>query len=204
MRRTLLPGGRRANAATALAVIAILSGAACGTPTEAEPTFAEPADVPFGLLEQGPSTTSTTEPPAPEIFVDLCLTDGTGIQIVTRGVAAGGVSDPLGLVRATASPDERARGLRTALFADDMVSAVRTVGGVAFVDLTPLFQSGSGTDQQLAIAQIVCTLTLQPGIGQVTFTVGGAGVEVPRGDGSLTANAVSRDDYATLISRAPA
>ncbi len=47
--------------------------------------------------------------------------------------------------------------------------------------------------------QLVCTFTARAGIGQVAFTLSGAPVDVPRGDGSLTADPVSRDDYAELL-----
>jgi hypothetical protein len=36
-------------------------------------------------------------------------------------------------------------------------------------------------------------------VGLVSFTLEGAPVDVPRGDGSVTSGAVSRDDYAELL-----
>ena len=56
--------------------------------------------------------------------------------------------------------------------------------------------------QRLAIAQIVLTLTSQPGIGQVTFSVAGKPIGVPRGRGDIAGAGVpvTFDDYKMLIS----
>jgi spore germination protein GerM len=71
-------------------------------------------------------------------------------------------------------------------------------GGTAIVDLSRPFTALSGSDQLLALAQIVFTLTSRPGIGQVQFTLGGAAIDIPRANGSLTPSPVSRDDYGPL------
>ena len=60
--------------------------------------------------------------------------------------------------------------------------------------------SGSITQDPLAtIAQLVCTLTQQRGVGAVRFTVDGVPFDVPIANGSLTEGPVSRDDYAPLL-----
>ena len=51
----------------------------------------------------------------------------------------------------------------------------------------------------LAFGQIVCTLTTRPGILWATFTRGGQRVEVPRGDGSLTADPLNAASYSRLM-----
>ena len=58
-------------------------------------------------------------------------------------------------------------------------------------------------EQRLAIAQIVLTLTSQPGIGQVTFSVGGKAIGVPRGRGDIAGagTPVTFDDYKMLIAK---
>lgn len=80
-----------------------------------------------------------------------------------------------------------------------MVASVSVSRGIASVDLRSSVEDLSGRNQLLAFAQLVCTLTAQPGIGSVAFTVDGQPIEVPRGDGSLTSGSVSRDAYASLI-----
>ena len=67
-------------------------------------------------------------------------------------------------------------------------------GGIATVELSADFTAASSTDQRAAVAQIVCTLTARPGIGQVQFQLNAKPADVPRGDGSTTSKPVSRDD----------
>jgi spore germination protein GerM len=55
-----------------------------------------------------------------------------------------------------------------------------------------------GTEQLIALAEIVYTATARPGVGQVSFTLEGEPIEIPRGDGSLTSDAVTRGDYREL------
>ena len=93
---------------------------------------------------------------------------------------------------------EIAVGLRTALLADDLIRSARVAGGIATVDLGPAFTEIGGRDQIVALAQIVSTLTGLPGVGRVSFTLEGSPVGVPRGDGAITTESVSRDDYALL------
>ena len=75
--------------------------------------------------------------------------------------------------------------------------------GVANVDLHASFLEIQPADQILAIAQVVCTITGLPGIGQVRFTQQGRPTDVPRADSSLTDKPVSRDDYQSLLPTPP-
>jgi spore germination protein GerM len=79
------------------------------------------------------------------------------------------------------------------------VRDVELTGGVATVSLTRAFADVEADAQLLAIGQLVCTLTARPGTGQVRFTLDGTDIDVPRQDGSLTAEPVTRDDYRDLI-----
>jgi spore germination protein GerM len=72
---------------------------------------------------------------------------------------------------------------------------VTTARGTATVDLAEAFTLAGQEDQAAAIAQLVYTLTARPGIGRVAFTLDGEVVEVPRGDGTLTTDALTRDDF---------
>lgn len=176
---------------------ATLSATACGVVAQDAPELAQDSSVPFGLLEPDaptlvpPPTTPSNEP------VSLCFIDGDGVRTVERALDAP-VSPPdivTALVDARAIP----AGLRTAVGPPSVVAGLRLHAGVAEVDLAESVATLGGADQLLAIAQLVCTLTARPGVGQVAFTLNGAPADVPRGDGSLTADPVSRDDYATLL-----
>jgi hypothetical protein len=69
---------------------------------------------------------------------------------------------------------------------------------ITVAELSSVFSALTGQRQLVAIAQIVCTLTSQPGIGQVAFTLDGEPVDVPKGDGSTTSAPVAADDYQHL------
>lgn len=99
--------------------------------------------------------------------------------------------------------EEASTGLRSAL-PTRFSATVDTRRGVALISASAPFLSDlSPTDQRLAIAQIVLTLTRRPGIGQVSFRVDGTEIAVPRGAGDLTAagGTVTFDDYTVLVSR---
>ena len=99
-------------------------------------------------------------------------------------------------------PDiDEAAGLRSALPFGLSID-VSVERGVATVDLDPTFLLVvSGSEQRLAVAQIVLTLTRRAGIGQVTFTSDSQPINVPRGGGDLTApgESVACDDYDNLL-----
>jgi spore germination protein GerM len=96
-------------------------------------------------------------------------------------------------------PSDAGPLLRTALTELSIVREVRLLGGIARVDLLSDVSALPTDEQLLAVAQIVCTLTGRPGVGQVSFTLEGARLAVPKGDGSLVTSPVARDDYATLV-----
>ncbi|HEX7166455.1 MAG TPA: GerMN domain-containing protein [Acidimicrobiales bacterium] len=187
MRRALL-------VATGLAVLS-----SCAVSTQDGAEVADGDAVPFALLDRNaPPVVPTTAAEMEGEDVQLCFVrEG---RLVPVGVRLATPVDPEEALAALASPPEDAApALRTAL-ADPLVVRDITVGaGVARVDLALSINELGGDDQLLAVAQIVCTLTARPGVGQVSFAVEGTPVEVPRGDGSLVSQPVSRDDYAALL-----
>jgi hypothetical protein len=92
-------------------------------------------------------------------------------------------------------------GLRSVL-RPEHVARVSAAGGLARVAITPDFaEKLPSGEQQLAVAQLVYTLTALPGIGQVLFERDGLAIEVPRSDGSLASGAITRDDLAGALGR---
>ena len=90
---------------------------------------------------------------------------------------------------------------RTAIELGDVVS-VQLSAGVASVGLAPKFRDLPATEQRLAVAQLVLTLTERPGVGQVIFTIAGRPVAVPRANGSFGSRTVSSDNYVDLVDQA--
>ena len=78
------------------------------------------------------------------------------------------------------------------------LAAVDTSRGIAEVDLAASFGDIRSREQILALGQIVYTLTGQPGIGGVRFTVEGKEVTVPLSDGTLSDDPLSRDDFKAI------
>lgn len=188
-----------ARAAVAIALVAAVA-AGCGIPTDEHATFQPAGDVPFGLLETTTSTALTAPPPS-AVTARVCFVDSTDIiRPATRAMPTG--FTPTELLRTLGegpTPEERNQGWTTAVTGAELVDSIAVSGGVARTGLSEQFAAMPATDQLTAVAQFVCTLTAQPGIGQVQFAIDGSPAEVPRGDGSGTSDPVSRADYENLI-----
>ena len=94
--------------------------------------------------------------------------------------------------------DEAGRGLRTAIGTDSGLSVSAVEAGQVRVELGESFGATSASDQILAIAQIVYTVTALPGVEKATFTLAGRAVDVPTGDGTLTSGPLGRQDFPGL------
>jgi spore germination protein GerM len=179
-----------------LVAVAVVLCGACSIQAEQRAQVQDDDAVPFGLLDQDappllpPASAAATEP------VALCFVRDGELAIVESAL-----EPPVELsdvVDALAEPPG-AGSLRSAVSDPPLVREARLAAGVARVDLVPAITALGGDEQLLAVAQLVCTLTGRPGVGPVSFTLKGAPVDVPTGDGSLTSGPVSRDDYADLI-----
>jgi spore germination protein GerM len=159
---------------------------------------AEDRTVPFSLLD----------PHAPALFspatgtgsqqVDVCfVSDGKVIPVPVALDAPVELDDVVAALDRV--PAGSATELRTAVGDPPIVDGVALEAGTARVDLASTVTELGGQEQLLAVAQLVCTLTSRPGVGRVSFSLAGTPVEVPRGDGSLTDEPVSRDDYTPLL-----
>jgi hypothetical protein len=180
------------------AALALVAGplVGCGIEPESEARTLDPETVPFGLLEP------EEEPPAPpsvngadgtavEAFF---VTDGELTSVARRVPDAGEFDVLVDLLVEGPTERESDGGLRTSL-SNGQVDGVVTSRGTASVDLTDAFSELSQEDRAAAIAQLVFTLTARPGIGRVGFTLESEPIEVPRGDGTLTADSLARDDF---------
>lgn len=173
--------------------------AGCGLSAQEQATSRPDDEVPFSLLDADAEPSApVTAPGTATVPVQLCFHDGTAVVIVERAL-----EPPVRLLeaaRALARPGAAngPENLRSAVAEPGFVQDAILTGGVAAVDLATSFVSLGADQQLLAIAQIVCTLTAQPGVGQVAFSLDGAPIEVPRPDGSIAPGPVARDDYAAM------
>ena len=204
------PSHRRARALgvaiAGLAALGLLT-IACGVPEHGGAQRINEADVPFGLAEPAPTTTTSSfhlgEPGllagGDLADVTLYFAQDARFVAVSRTIAA-----PLTLnvvvdaLTRGPLPEDGAEGTRSVIGTGD-VEQVTSRGGVATVELGNKFPELPPAEQRLGIAQLVLTLTARPGIGQVSFAINGQPADVPRADGYLDRGPLSRDDYRTLL-----
>lgn len=177
---------------------AALACAACGVPTSDTVEVAEPDDVPFGLLEPDRVPVAVRPETGAIVEVHLFDPDSETLVPVVRQVATTSVEVVIAELEAGPSDAESLLGLRSALVDLDAVDEITLDGATAFVHFDDSFATLGGNDQVIAIAQLVFTLTERPTIDQVAISVDGAVVEVPRADGTLTRDPLTRVDYASF------
>lgn len=190
---------RRPQLRRTLGAIALVAGlgaavAACGVGTQDEARRVDPAVVPFGLLEAGTTTTVVDEGEPAAVFL---VADDRLVEVARVAPDDASLADLLELVVAGPTDGERTLGITTAVPAGAVASADAS-RGVAQVDLTEAFGDVRSDEQLLALGQLVYTLTQQPGIGGVSFTLDGEPVAVPLPDGTEVSGAISRDDLAAV------
>jgi spore germination protein GerM len=196
VRRRLRPAG---GALAALALAASAGG--CGVGGEGQSRALDVESVPFGLLDAEAAPVVTTAPPEPTGALTVCFVDPDG-QVVALPVPVEGAPSIGTALEALGSLPVEGTELTTAVPEERTVVDVDVEGGVATVDLAAAFDElVPAADELTYVAQVVCTLTGLPGVGQVAFTRDGDPVGVPTAGGALSTLPVSRDDYAELISR---
>jgi len=194
-----------------LLAVTLLSGCA----VNGNGTFVEidKSEIPLSLSQAAATTTAVSTTTTTVVsnvdsaqmvneLVDLYFILGAGLlKVQTSVVSPASPSQTLTLLGAGPLNDPSYVGLRSAI-PQNFGAEVEVVRGVATVSATESFlRTLAPTDQRLAIAQIVATLTSRPGVGQVTFVVDGNPIPVPRGRGDLVPpeTPVTFDDYAMLI-----
>lgn len=189
------PSGRRAVVALALALLLV---AACGVGEEGSPRLREDDEVPFGLLDATTTTTTPSPSTVPAGGTPICLADEDDLIVVVPRAPGSTLEERLA---SGPTDDEDELGLRSVLTDPAQVVGADVEDGVASIELAEDFGVATPSEQRLAIAQLVCTATRTPGVGQVAFTLGGTTLAVPTGDGALTEEPVSVDDYSDFVER---
>ncbi len=179
------------------ALLLALAVTGCGIPEQGSARQADDDSVPYRLLDRNSGGIADAELGTSDAVIYLAR--GGRLLPTARRLPPPLTLERLlrSLGRGPTSP-EVAAGIRTALPVEDTPTDVTVQRGTATVDLPASFTNLSRPDQVLALAQIVYTVTGQPGIGQVQFTLDGTTTDIPRADLSLTATPVTRDDYLAL------
>ncbi|MCU1400995.1 MAG: putative Lipoprotein [Acidimicrobiales bacterium] len=209
-----------------LAVIAV----ACGAPKSGNFSAIPLGNLPDGLTATtSTTTTTTTSIPETTSTVESVVTTTTLVaptttnptEAVTLYFVADAGTQLVPTRRFLASPAQPYpvlnalkegpvpvvdSGLRTAI-PPDAVFQKRDYRGVFTVDLSPTFftSMANPADEQLAVAQIVLTLTGLRGISQVRFTINDEPINVLLGDGQPSAlgQVLVADDYDVLLGNSP-
>jgi hypothetical protein len=182
----------------AVVVVVALAATACGLPADRQPRSIDASSVPFGLL--APSAHSTG---APFVGPVQSLYFVRGSRLVARKQHVPvGPNVPEQAVRSLLvgpTPQAIRAGDATSIPSQTRLISLDLTGSLALVDLSKEFAAVGGTDQLLAVAQIVLTLTGSPEIRSVLFDIQGRRIEVPDGHGSLSSTPQSASDYKRLI-----
>jgi spore germination protein GerM len=130
--------------------------------------------------------------------VYLQRTESTGASILT-GVQRDISNDPFDIVQVLLNgptETEQDDGLRSAIpAATEVLSARYVATDLVKVDLTSEIFTATGDDLVASVAQIVLTLCDIAGIERVLIVVNGQVNEWPKGDGSLTSQALTAYDF---------
>ncbi|MDA8312573.1 MAG: GerMN domain-containing protein [Actinomycetota bacterium] len=186
----------RAGAAVLCTAICALLLAACGLGVDASPTIVNPKHVPYGLLRP---PTPTTSPAVPSQYVTIYLDGPQRLVAVSREVPA--PVSPAGVLRVLGqgpTSAEASDGLQSPISTAAPLTLLRIQTEQVTVNMARGFTSLTGEDQALAMAQLVYTLTILPGIKSVSVRIDGRRAKVPTGKGTLSGRPLDRTDYETV------
>ena len=201
-------GSRNHRRTLVASAVTVLTVTACTASVDEQARVIDDAEVPFELLVPAtPADDTTTTTAAPTGVVrPVYLVAEDGLVAVERTLDDPSPEVLIAELVNGPSQTERDDGLSSPLAdgGDDdvdeqLIAAVELARGVATVDLATGFTSLPSDRQVGAIAQIVLTLTAQPGIGQVAFTLEASPVDIPRADGTTTTDPLARSDYRDLL-----
>jgi spore germination protein GerM len=183
-----------------LVLIGGLVASACGPGAQKHAQRLDAHSAPTGLLE---TTTSVPAGGARQVFLVYFLAAEGVVPVVRHASTDAPSPAALRALAAGPTPDEVVAGIHSDIPPDTHLSLRRVHDGVADVDLDPVLLSAGPDEQVGALAQIVYTVTAQPGIRSVRFLVDGKAVEVPAADQVIVNRPVGRSDYATITTKSP-
>ncbi len=181
------------------AIVGGLLAAGCGIPTQQQPSAVSSSRVPPGLVSPNLPSTSTTQPRA-SVNVTIYLLGPTEGLVPRQRVVQ--IPAPLKsiLTALFAGPDqsEAQLGIGTAIPTDVAVLSVTTQGSVVTVNLNEAFGEITGTNTELAVAQVVATVAAESGLTTgVIFQIEGEQTSVPVASGAQVPGPVYVSQFTT-------
>ena len=185
---------------TAALVVAVLGGSACGVPLDREPQALSPEGVPYNLLEQATTTTSsTTTLQVLTVDVPVYFVLRNRLVEVQRPVTQSpSVNKAINALLNGPDDAEQAAGIRSPIPPELEIEVGRVEQGVATVDLGADFSSLPREEQRLVHAQLVWTATGIAGVQAVRFTLDGENQDVVLPDATIAVGPVDRTAFAAL------
>ncbi|MGH8988277.1 MAG: GerMN domain-containing protein [Acidimicrobiales bacterium] len=191
--------GRRITRRAAVPAVSLLAAAllaGCGVGVDAAPHVVRNRDVPFTLLRPAPPTTGV---PRSGQYVTLYLAGSARLIATSRELPTPvGLHRVLGALGEGPTPVQAAAGLESPISTAAPLSLVSETGTRVTVGVSSSFTKLTEQDQALAIAQLVYTLTVLPGISSVSIRIDGRRAKVPTDGGTLSGAPLRRADYAAL------
>lgn len=172
--------------------------AGCGVPLQGEPAPIEPQTIPSRFQSPG---VPTAGPSAARISVRVNFVRKDRIVTLAREVSS--VDRLNGVIQAlTAGPtaSEQDDGITTALPPGITLTVVVVRGTSVGLELSGETDIRTATENVLAVAQIVLSVTALQTVDEVTFWRDGAPVEALLADGALTTEPLTAADYEDLRS----
>jgi spore germination protein GerM len=178
---------------------------ACGVPGDRAPHTIAAKDVPYKLLAPTAENTTTTQPSAftatAKITIYLADADGK-LQNVRRLITAPPTPAKAVVSLLNGPSKEEAQRLHSAITTDTKLLGIDgPVDGLVTLDLSHHLLDITGRPQILALAQLVYTVTSLTSVDRVLFQIDGENVEVPNGDGKLTASPLGVLSYRDLVGK---
>lgn len=168
--------------------------AGCAIPTQSAPSTMAPSKVPFDLLDPHLPTTTTTQPkPTSLVPVKVFfLNSNSLLTSATRVVAAPApLSAIITSMLAGPTRTETGQGISTAIPSNVAVISTTTAAGIVTVNMNAAFGAITGNSIELAVAQIVATVSAEVGLNTgVIFEIEGQRTSVPIANGSQVSEPV--------------
>jgi hypothetical protein len=185
-RRLALPG--------VLVVAVAFLAAGCAIPTQSAPSTMPPSKVPFALLDPHLPTTTTTLP-KPSSLVPVKVFFYNSSSQLTAAPRVVPAPAPLTAIITSmlAGPTrtETGQGISTAIPSNVAVISTTTAAGIVTVNMNAAFGAITGSSIELAVAQIVATVSAEVGLNTgVIFEIQGQRTSVPIANGSQVSEPV--------------
>ncbi len=192
------------DAAVALTLSGVtLAAAGCGIPTQSAPSALSHSKVPFNLLDPHPPTTTTTQPKPSSLapVKVFFLGKGNQLQAAQRFVAAPApLISVIDAMLAGPTDAETSQGLITAIPGDVAVISVSAPqDNIVTVNMNTAFGQITGNNSELAVAQLVATVTTEAGLNTgVQFEIDGQRTSVPIANGQQVSGPVYLIEFLTV------